>query len=124
MIRALRRRRSRAPAALRIAGVVLAFGFAFPGVYLVYRALRDGTGPEDLLWSARTLGPLWRSLRLAVSVSASALVLGTGLAWLTMRTDLPLRKLWRGPAAAAARVSDVRGRGCVHPRAQSGWAGQ
>ncbi len=95
MIAALRRRSSRAPAALRVAGVVLAFGFAFPGVYLVYRALRDGTGPEGLLWSARTLGPLWRSLRLAVSVSASALVLGTGLAWLTMRTDLPLRKLWR-----------------------------
>ena len=88
-------RRSGAPAALRIAGLVLAFGFAFPGAYLVYRGARDGIGPEGLLWSARTLGPLWRTLRLAVSVSASATVLGTGLAWLATRTDLPLRRLWR-----------------------------
>ena len=95
MTQAVRRGRSSAPPALRVAGVLLAFLFAFPGVYLVYRALRDGTGPEGLLWSARTLGPLWRTLRLAVSVSACALVLGTGLAWLTMRTDLPLRRLWR-----------------------------
>lgn len=65
MTAATRRRRSTAPPALRLAGVALAFLFAFPGVYLVYRALRDGTGPDGLLWSARTLGPLWRSLRLA-----------------------------------------------------------
>ena len=95
MIAATRRGRSTAPPALRLVGVALAFLFAFPGVYLVYRTLRDGTGPDGLLWSARTLGPLWRSLRLAVSVSACALVLGTGLAWLTARTDLPLRRLWR-----------------------------
>ncbi len=95
MIQAARRGRSSAPTALRVAGVALACVFAFPGVYLVYRALRDGTGPDGLLWSARTLGPLWRTLRLAISVAACALVLGTGLAWLTARTDLPLRRLWR-----------------------------
>ena len=88
-------RRGGAPAALHVAGLVLACGFAFPGAYLVYRGARDGIGPDGLLWSARTLGPLWRTLRLAVAVSASATVLGTGLAWLAMRTDLPLRRLWR-----------------------------
>lgn len=69
--------------------------FAFPGLYLTYRALGADADPGSLLFSRRTLAPLWRTLKLAVTVSAGALVLGTGLAWLTHRTDLPLRRLWR-----------------------------
>ena len=86
---------SEAPPLLRAAGLVIAFAFAFPGVYLVYRNFAEGADPAGLLISDRTLGPLWRSLRLAVSVSGAALVLGTCLAWLTTRTDLPLCRLWR-----------------------------
>ena len=85
----------RAPAALRGAGLVLALLFAFPGLYLVYRALGADADPGALLFSRRTLAPLWRTLKLAVTVSAGALVLGTAMAWLTCRTDLPLRRLWR-----------------------------
>ena len=88
-------RRSGAPPMLRVAGLALAVAFAFPGVYLVYRNFAEGADPAGLIVSDRTLGPLWRSLRLAVSVSGAALVLGTGLAWLTTRTDLPLGRLWR-----------------------------
>ncbi len=84
-----------APPLLRLAGLALAGAFAFPGAYLVYRNFAAGADPAGLLFSDRTIGPLWRSLRLAVSVSAAALVLGTGLAWLTSRTDLPLIRLWR-----------------------------
>ena len=80
---------------LRVAGLALAGAFAFPGAYLVYRNFAAGADPAGLLISDRTVGPLWRSLKLAVSVSAAALVLGTGLAWLTSRTDLPLIRLWR-----------------------------
>ena len=40
-------------------------------------------------------GPLGRTLVLAVSVTLSATVAGTGLAWLTTRTDVPLRRVWR-----------------------------
>ena len=80
---------------LRVVGLALALGFAFPGLYLVYRNFAVGADPAGLLLSDRTLGPLWRSLRLAVSVSGAALVLGTSLAWFTTRTDLPLRRLWR-----------------------------
>ena len=85
----------RAPAALRGAGLALALLFAFPGLYLVYRALGADADPGTLLFSQRTLAPLWRTLKLAVTVSAGALVLGTAMAWLTCRTDLPLRRLWR-----------------------------
>ncbi|MCE2512107.1 MAG: iron ABC transporter permease [Acidimicrobiia bacterium] len=88
-------RPSGAPPLLRVAGLALALGFAFPGVYLVYRNFAEGADPAGLLISDRTLGPLWRSARLAVSVSAAALVLGTALAWFTTRTDLAWRRLWR-----------------------------
>ncbi len=88
-------RPSGAPPLLRVAGLALALAFAFPGVYLVYRNFAEGADPAGLLISDRTLGPLWRSVRLAVSVSGAALVLGTALAWLTTRTDLAWRRLWR-----------------------------
>ena len=88
-------RPSSTPPLLRAAGLALAVAFAFPGVYLVYRNFSEGADPAGLIVSHRTIGPLWRSLRLAVSVSGAALVLGTGLAWLTTRTHLPLGRLWR-----------------------------
>ena len=88
-------RPSAVPPLLRVVGLALALGFAFPGVYLVYRNFAEGADPAGLLISDRTLGPLWRSVRLAVSVSGAALVLGTALAWLTTRTDLAWRRLWR-----------------------------
>ena len=84
-----------APPLLRVAGLLMALGFAFPGVYLVYRNFVGGADPAGLIISSRTLGPLWRSLRLAVSVSGAALVLGTALAWFTTRTELPFARLWR-----------------------------
>lgn len=83
------------PTLLRAVGLLLAFGFAFPGIYLTYRAFGHGADPGSLLFSQRTLAPLWRTLKLAAAVSAGALVMGTGLAWLTHRTDLPGRRIWR-----------------------------
>lgn len=38
--------------------------------------------------------PLRSTLTLALAVSAASAVVGTGLAWLTTRTDLPLRRFW------------------------------
>jgi iron(III) transport system permease protein len=43
--------------------------------------------------------PLRSTVTLAVAVAASSAVVGTALAWLTTRTDLPLRKLWAVAAA-------------------------
>ena len=64
--------------------------------------------------------PLWRSVQLTVLVSAGATALGVALAWLTVRTDLPGRKVWRVTAvlplvipsfvgAAAWRLTFERG---------------
>ncbi len=89
---------SRAPRPpLALAGAVLAIGVVFvaPFAYVVWRNVDLGTDIWSVLWDRGTLEPLRQSLRLGVAVSASAAVIGTLLAWLTIRTDLPARRLWR-----------------------------
>ena len=86
---------SASPPALRAGGLLLAALFAFPGLYLVWRNFTEDADPAGLLVSDSTLPPLWRTLRLAIAVSISAGILGTALAWLTTRTDLPFRRFWR-----------------------------
>ena len=88
-------RRTRAPWVLRAVGVVLAAAFAFPGIYVVWRNISTDADPTGLLRSSRTLDPLGRTMQLAVLVSLASAAIGTTLAWLTTRTDVPLRRLWR-----------------------------
>ena len=88
-------RRPQAPWALRGVGLVLAVAFAFPGLYVVWRNISTDADPIGLLGSSRTLAPLGRTLQLAVLVSFASALIGTSLAWLTTRTDLPLRRMWR-----------------------------
>ena len=79
---------------LRVVTTLTALLFAAPLLFLLVRNAVDGD-----YWSATigttTLGPLWRSILLATLVSLATAVLGTGAAWLVVRTDLPLRRLWR-----------------------------
>ncbi|MGH9113909.1 MAG: ABC transporter permease, partial [Acidimicrobiales bacterium] len=68
--------------------------FTAPLLYLVWR---NATGDEDLAAlyrSSATLTPLRNTLGLAFATAASTAVVGTALAWLATRTDLPLRRLW------------------------------
>jgi iron(III) transport system permease protein len=89
------RRISKAPRSLVITGAVVAALFAGPLVYLAIRTVGFGDGALDVLASDDAAGPLLRTLLLAASVSASCAVLGTGLAWLVVRTDLPARRVLR-----------------------------
>lgn len=86
---------ARPPAGLVVVCAVLAVGFVLPGLYVVWRNITVGTDPLDVLFSERTLRPLANTVRLAVLVTATAAGLGTALAWLTTRTDLPGRGLFR-----------------------------
>ena len=70
----------RPPITLTAAAVLTATLFALPGGYVVWRVMGGSASPLALLASRRTLEPLWRTIQLAVLVSASAAVLGTGLA--------------------------------------------
>ena len=83
------------PAPLLLVGV-LAIGllYAAPFGYLGMKNLDLATDVGDLLRSDSTWRPLVRTLTLATAVSGSAAVVGTALAWLTVRTDLPARRFW------------------------------
>ncbi|MCH7838099.1 MAG: iron ABC transporter permease [Chloroflexi bacterium] len=77
-----------APAVLVGAAMLLPLG------YLIWRTL--GAGPEawDLLARSHVFGTLFRTMVLAATVTGATIAIGVPLAWLTIRTDLPLRRLW------------------------------
>ena len=75
--------------------LIIAALFAVPMGYLVVRAITEGSATRDAFVSGETVAPLVNTLALAGAVSAAAAVVGTLLAWLTARTDLPVRGVWR-----------------------------
>jgi iron(III) transport system permease protein len=86
--------RRTAPASLVAVSALVACLFATPLAYLAVRGLTEG-GTLASWTSGATLGPLARTLLLGVSVAAASAVLGTTLAWLVTRTDLPGRRAAR-----------------------------
>lgn len=82
------------PPLIGLSAAAVALLAALPLLYLVLRSLDAGAAALDLLASPRTLDILFRSLALTAAVAAVAVMLGLPLAWLTTRTDLPLRRLW------------------------------
>ena len=88
-----RRRSPTQPGPLSVVSVVTAALFSIPAAYIVYRAISlDAPFGETI---DEIIEPLWRTLQLATLVSLSTAMLGTLLAWLTVRTDLPFRRTWR-----------------------------
>lgn len=77
----------------RLLGLAIGALFSGPAAFVVWRTIRLGDDLGDVL--SEVPAPLWRTIQLSFLVSASTAVLGTGLAWLTTRTDLPGRRLWR-----------------------------
>ncbi|HEV2810146.1 MAG TPA: iron ABC transporter permease [Acidimicrobiales bacterium] len=66
-----------------------------PAVYLVVRAADTGLDSVlDTVTAGRTLDLLARTALLAVTVTATSVALAVPLAWLTVRTDLPWRRVW------------------------------
>lgn len=85
----------RPPTGLLIVSAIIGVIFLGPFAYVIWRNVDLGTDLGSLLWSDDTWDPLRRSLWLGVVVTVSATALGTSLAWLTIRTDLPGRRIWR-----------------------------
>ncbi len=82
------------PASVWVTAAIVALGIVLPIIYLAVRTLGAGEETKDVLFRSRTLEILLRSLLLVATVSAASIVIAVPLAWLTVRTDLPLRKLW------------------------------
>jgi len=72
-----------------LAPVVVPFGF------LIGRALGGGATALDTVLSTRTLELAINTTTLVLAVATAAAVIGVGAAWLTERTDLPGRRVWR-----------------------------
>ncbi|MDQ7028760.1 MAG: iron ABC transporter permease [Ardenticatenia bacterium] len=72
-----------------VAGAVL-----LPTTYLLIRTLDAGTAAWAPVFQARTLRILGRTIWLAMTVTATSAAIAVPLAWLTVRTDLPLRRMW------------------------------
>ena len=65
-----------------------------PLVYLVVRTFDAGGDIWDLLFRQRILSILGRTVLLVVTVTGASVILALPLAWLTSRTDLPMRRAW------------------------------
>jgi iron(III) transport system permease protein len=75
------------------AGLVAA-ALLLPPAYLAIRALDASDAVVQMLSRPRTWETLARTAWLALSVTVASALIGVPLAWLTVRTDLPLRRLW------------------------------
>jgi iron(III) transport system permease protein len=80
---------------LGLAGLVVlaVVPFAAPLGYLLVRNFENAEALGALA-DTSLLEPLSRSLALGTLVALGAAALGTGLAWIVARTDIPLRRTW------------------------------
>ena len=76
------------------AGALIALSLLLPTFYLVIRALDAGNSIWGILFSARTMRVLLRTIYLATSVTLGSALLAVPIAWLTVRSDLPMRRFW------------------------------
>ena len=84
----------RPPAIVWIPAGLVGAGMVLPIAYLALRAFDAGDGVPDLLFRARTLEILLRSIYLMLAVTAGSVAIALPLAWLTVRTDLPMKRVW------------------------------
>ena len=86
--------RTRAPSWLWIATAVILVPISIPLAFLGERVLSAGSAAWDVVTAGRTLELLVRSIAFTASVTVSASVVGVATAWLTVRVDLPGRRIW------------------------------
>ena len=94
LLKAAPRVRTGAPPGLWWAGALIGAAVLLPLVYLIYRTAGSGSDAWDLLVRMKTLEVLLRTAALAAAVTAASALLSVPLAWLTVRTDLPFKKVW------------------------------
>jgi iron(III) transport system permease protein len=82
------------PLIVLLPSIAVALATLLPLVYLVVRAAGAGADFWPYLLRPRSLEAIWTTLFLAFCVTTLTLVLALPVAWLTLRTDLPGRRLW------------------------------
>jgi iron(III) transport system permease protein len=89
----LRRGPKRAPALIWLPALLVGVAMLTVPAYLLVSSLFAGGEAWRVLVETDTLRLMARTLGLAAAVTVTAVVLGVGLAFLTARTDLPVRRL-------------------------------
>ncbi|MDO8755362.1 MAG: iron ABC transporter permease [Anaerolineales bacterium] len=121
------------PRLLLAAGLVALF-VAIPLVYIFFRAFTGGTEVWNRLLQTRIWKLLANTLLLTVAVTSGASLVGVSMAFLTERTDLPGRQIFRWmlalPLAIPAYIGGIvhltllRPRGGIIPQLLERWFGQ
>ena len=89
-----RRARSGPPLIIQAPAVLVALAMLLPLAYLLLRSAGASTEAWELLLRSHTAQTMARTVLLMITVTASCLAIALPLAWLTVRTDLPLRRVW------------------------------
>lgn len=84
----------RAPAWLLAAGALVGAAAVLPAAYLAVVVAGDLSAALQTALSSRALATLLRTAALAAAVVAAAIAIALPIGWLTVRTDLPGRRLW------------------------------
>ncbi|MYD66166.1 MAG: iron ABC transporter permease [Chloroflexi bacterium] len=80
-------------AALWVPALLVGMACAVPPVYLFVRAGQSPEAAWEALLAGSTLRLVWNTAALAVATTALAAALALPIAWLTVRTDMPARRL-------------------------------
>ena len=84
---------ARPPAVLTVPALLVGAAMALPLAYLALRSMSAPSEAWDLFFRLRTAQILWNSVLLVLVVTGGTLMVGVPLAWLTTRTDIPMRRL-------------------------------
>ena len=82
------------PVAMWLPALLIGLAMMLPLAYLILRSVGASAEAWELLLRPRTAQILGRSVLLVATVTAVSVGLAATIAWLTVRTDLPLRRFW------------------------------
>ncbi len=85
---------ARIPVAVWLPALLVGLVMALPLVYIVVRGIGATDEAWDLLFRLRTAETLLRTVTLVVTVTVTSVVIALPIAWLTVRTDMPYRRVW------------------------------
>lgn len=82
------------PLAIWLPALLIGIALTLPLVYLVIRGASASEEAWSLLFRSRTILILSRSIILVVTVSTLSALIAVPIAWLTIRSNIPLRGFW------------------------------
>ena len=92
--RAVRRGTRRGPVWVAIAAGFVVLAAMLPVFYLFVRGIEGGDATWDFLTRSNSMNVIWRTVTVIVSVTIVSLIVAVPAAWLTMRSNMPFRRVF------------------------------